>query len=52
MCYSQKLFLLARPQHLPGKRLQAKCLSDLKTSHISGGQLELDWVMEEKTFWT
>lgn len=38
--------------HLPGNRLQAKCLSDLKTSHISGGQLELDWVMEEKTFWT
>lgn len=38
--------------HLPEKRLQAKCLKDLKTSHIRGGQLELDWVMEEKTFCT
>lgn len=26
----------------PGKRLQARCRSDLKTSHMSGGQLELD----------
>lgn len=48
-----QLSLLRAPAFtVPGKRLQAKCLSDLKTSHMSGGQLELDCVIEEKTFWT
>lgn len=36
----------------PGKRLDASCLSDLKTSHMRGGQLELDCVIDVKTLCT
>lgn len=46
----KKINLISKQTFLPGKRLQANCLNDLKTSHMSGGQLELDWVIEEKTF--
>lgn len=35
---------------VPGKRFDASCRSDLKTSHIKGGQLELDCVIDVKTF--
>jgi len=36
----------------PGKRLEASCLRDLKTSHMRGGQLELDCVIDVKSLCT